>query len=132
MDRLADEKQPGAGAEAWYLSTLRMAQLAGQAGIRSYHFLQPSLHLEGAKPLSAAEKALAKVGAKRYGPPSKRGYPALLKWGSRLREQSVAFHDLSNVFQGKEQTLYVDECCHFNPEGNKIMAQAIARAIAQD
>jgi len=27
------------------------------------------------------------------------------------------------------KTLYVDNCCHFNGDGNEILAEAIARAV---
>jgi len=121
-----------AGARAWFRSTAQMARLARSVGIQSYHFLQPSLHLPGAKPYSDEEKTLARVGAAKYGPPTLNGYPLLRELGDRLKRSGVRFVDLSGLFSQASQTLYVDECCHFNPEGNRLLAGAVAGAIAED
>ena len=51
--------------------------------------------------------------------------------GRRLARQGVRFHDLSRVFAGHGETLYFDNCCHFNRRGNEVMAQAIAEALLQ-
>jgi hypothetical protein len=41
----------------------------------------------------------------------------------------VRFHDLSRVFAEVEEPLYVDDCCHFNRQGNRLLADAVVAAI---
>ena len=57
------------------------------------------------------------------------GYSQLREAGVELRNAGVAFHDLSDVFAKVNDTLYKDSCCHFNEEGNRILAEAMAQAI---
>jgi lysophospholipase L1-like esterase len=33
------------------------------------------------------------------------------------------------VFEGVEETLYIDDCCHFNVSGMQRVAEAITREI---
>lgn len=41
----------------------------------------------------------------------------------------LSFHDLTEVFAGIEEPLYVDTCCHVNGRGNRLLGEAMARAI---
>jgi len=37
--------------------------------------------------------------------------------------------DLTMVFEDVDETLYVDDCCHFNQLGNEVVARALAQFI---
>jgi lysophospholipase L1-like esterase len=41
----------------------------------------------------------------------------------------VNFFDATMVFSQVEETVYCDDCCHFNPRGNQIVADYIMQAI---
>jgi len=125
------KQKPQAGAEVWLKSTRAMAQLARAAGIRAHFFIQPSLHLTGSKPLAPAEKTLAAQGAPRYADSSRQGYPVLRTAAVQLRAGGGKVTDLSGVFRGVKEPLYVDSCCHFNPAGNRLLIQAMVKAMAE-
>lgn len=57
------------------------------------------------------------------------GYDLLREAGKDLDKEGVAFHDLSRTFAAESGTLYVDNCCHFNAEGNRILARAMADIV---
>lgn len=116
----------------WKESALEMRALCDGYGIRFYHFLQPNQHVVGSKPLSAEERALVTGVGNPWAAHVERSYPLLRQAGRELREVGVRFHDLTEIFHGVEEPVYVDDCCHVNPRGNALLAEAIARAILED
>lgn len=116
--------------DVWKRSSLQMQALCEANGIRYLHFLQPNQYLPDSKPLSSEERANAYEVEGPYRPVIEEGYPLLQAAGAELVARGVEFHDLSGVFEGVEETLYVDNCCHFNGFGNELMSAAIADAMA--
>jgi hypothetical protein len=47
------------------------------------------------------------------------------------RAAGVDFHDMTMVFEDVEKPLYYDSMCHFNAEGNEILARRIAPIIIE-
>jgi hypothetical protein len=115
----------------WTRSSEQMNAICSAYGIRYLHCLQPNQYDIGAKPLSSEEKSSAFEAESPYRSIIEVGYPQLRTAGDELRAEGIAFYDLSRIFEKQRQTLYKDNCCHFNAEGNRIMANAIAQAIAQ-
>ena len=119
-------------AALWARSSLQMHQLAVARGAEFRHFLQPNQYVAGSKPFSDEERARAiRPGGDRARWVGE-GYPRLQREGERLREQGVAFHDLTGVYAGVEETVYSDACCHVNRRGNRLLAEAIVRTLADD
>jgi hypothetical protein len=116
----------------WKESALEMRALCDAYGIRFHHFLQPNQHVPGSKPLGEEERAVAAPAGGPWAPHAERAYPLLREAGRELRQAGVRFHDLTQVFAGVEEPLYVDDCCHVNARGNALLAEAIARAILED
>ncbi len=116
--------------EIWRRSSLELKALCESHGIRYVHVLQPNQYLVGSKPLSVTERANAYDLESPYRKCVEDGYPLLRAAGEQLRASGVAFHDLSIVFEDTNATLYSDTCCHFNSEGNRILCEAIAAALA--
>jgi hypothetical protein len=53
----------------------------------------------------------------------------LQEFEEELRDEGVRFHDLTPLFQGETQDLYVDWCCHLNRAGYELVARRIAEEI---
>ncbi len=119
-----------ASADVWQESSIQMMNLCRTNGIEYFHFLQPNQHLPGSKKLTDWEKRNA-VAAGTF--PHVRavveGYPVLLGAGHALIEAGVPFFDLTRLFTDLPQTIYADPCCHFNKEGNDIVAREIAGTV---
>jgi hypothetical protein len=47
-----------------------------------------------------------------------------------LQDAGIDFHDLSQLFAEHGETLYIDNCCHFNGDGNELLARVIAQALS--
>jgi len=125
-----DDRMYTALADVWQRSSLEMARLCRESGIRYFHVLQPNQYLPGSKTLSEEERQTAwdqdVADTKRV----ETGYPLLIERGRELSELGVHFVDLTMLFQGETGTIYNDACCHVNQRGADLMADAIAQAIA--
>lgn len=119
-----------AAVAAWRDASAMIDAVCRERGLPYVHVLQPNQYVEGSKPLSARERAVAIEAGHPWGLAARRHYGRLREAGAELRVRGVAFHDLTQVFVAVTDDLYVDNCCHFNHTGNQILARAIAPAIA--
>jgi hypothetical protein len=114
--------------QIWRRYALLQDQLInGIAGKRAFVFLQPNQYLKGTKRLSEAEKATA-VDPSRYefiDAPMQR----FKREFRALNEKGIRAYDLTEIFQGIDDTVYIDFCCHINALGNEILAKAIVSRI---
>jgi hypothetical protein len=113
----------------WQRSSLQLDRLCKANGIRYYHFLQPNQYVAGSKTLTADEQSLAFTEDHPYREGVEIGYPLLSRAGAELRSQGVHFVDLTNVFADESETLYVDDCCHFNETGNRVVAARVTSEL---
>ena len=117
--------------DVWKQCSIQLNALCEANGVRYLHCLQPNQYDPGSKRLSADEKQSAFDDESPYRQAVESGYPLLRAAGDELRHAGVAFHDLSRIFEGERETLYLDNCCHFNADGNRILADAIADAASR-
>jgi len=119
-------------ASVWMRSSLAMRALSEESGARYFHFLQPNQYLPDSKPMGARERfrAINPLSLPRRSVVS--GYPLLIETGRELRARGVNYYDLTMLFAQEATPLYIDTCCHLSPEGNRRVAAAISRAIADD
>ncbi len=114
----------------WRRSSLQMHQLAEGAGIQYFHFLQPNQYLPGSKPIEEGERQIAFDESHTAKPHVEQAYPLLRAAGAELRRKhQVRFHDLTQLFHDTEWAAYRDSCCHLNAFGNKLLAEAIVKAV---
>jgi hypothetical protein len=117
-------------AEVWQRSSLQMARLCDGLGIAYFHFLQPNQYVPDSKPLGEAERRVAFRDDSPMRKPVAEGYARLREAGAALAAQGVDFHDLSGVFREVQEPIYVDDCCHLNPLGNRLLGASVGRAMA--
>jgi hypothetical protein len=120
--------------EAWEEGSITMRGLCAQRKIPYLHVLQPTLHDEGSKTLTAKEQDNSRADP-NWIAGVHRVYPDLRTAGARLAERGVDFVDGSRAFAGDTGDLYYDPC-HFAARGNRILAAAVVepllRACARD
>jgi hypothetical protein len=117
--------------DVWLQSSLLMADLAHRLNVPYVHVLQPNQYVSDAKPLSADERRTAWRPDGMWARRAAEGYPVLRRRSAELVRQGVTFADLSDAFAGQEETLYVDQCCHFNFRGNRILAERLFPLIGR-
>jgi hypothetical protein len=110
-------------------STIMSRSLAAQNGAgRYFHFLQPNQYYS--KKIFTKEEQ--KIALDHQGPYSflvKKGYPVLRQEIEVLRKNNVNAYSGVEIFEKVKETVYIDNCCHFNQLGNEIFADFIAESI---
>jgi hypothetical protein len=117
-------------AKQWGRASVLMEDIVTAQGGLYFHFLQPNQYVPDSKPFGAEEKRIAVYPLSVYRKPVEIGYPYLRAMGASLRSAGLWFEDLTDIFRGDSEDLYIDSCCHLNGKGIAIVARAIARAIA--
>ncbi|MBY0452765.1 MAG: hypothetical protein K2P92_06995, partial [Bdellovibrionaceae bacterium] len=92
-------------------------------------FIQPNPHLVEMKILSEEEKTYVKDVSKDPNDSSALQYRKLLDSAKAVKSRGVTVYDMTPVFSGVSQTVYVDDCCHLNENGKLILGRAMAPAI---
>lgn len=113
----------------WREASLQLHRLCTANGIEYFHALQPNQYVEGSKVLTEEERTQAYHPDHEYAPGAVRGYPLLIAGGRQLEELGVRFLDLTPLFKDVDQTIYVDDCCHMNELGNRLMGRAIGQFV---
>jgi hypothetical protein len=116
-------------ASYWKQCSLQLARLCAGNGILYVHALQPNQYLPGTKPISTEEQEGGALSQAGYADSVSKGYPRLIEKGKELSVEGVRFLDLTRLFAEHPEPIYNDNCCHYNPQGNELVAQAVARAI---
>ncbi len=116
-------------AEGWARGSRLLLALSQSVGAQYLHVLQPNQYLPGSKPLSEQELATAFNPEHVYLPAVRDGYPLLRAKGQELLADGVDFLDLTQVFASSTETLYVDDCCHFNKVGVRRLSEAIVEHL---
>jgi len=115
--------------DLWRSTSVMMDQLCRLRGIRYLHVLQPNQYDPEGKELTSAELTDAFNPSSPFIPGARLGYPLLRKAGRDLVRGGVEFLDLSRIFNGRPEDIYVDDCCHFNTLGNRLVMEEIAAAL---
>ena len=116
--------------DVWFRSSVEMYELTHRSGALYLHFLQPNQYVSGSKVLTADERRSAYKPESPYGSNAAEGYPMLISAGANFAEAGVPYEDLTRMFINDGRTLYVDDCCHLNPEGTDALASHIASRVA--
>jgi hypothetical protein len=112
----------------WMEDLTRLAHLACSAKNKLFfHFVQPNQYDEGAKPLSDEERT--KLTPLPWRPIVTSHYRRLDAMTRRLSSEGVSSFFLGRIFSQVPETVYNDDCCHFNPHGLDLLTRAIAERI---
>lgn len=117
--------------DLWKNCSLQIHHLCLANGTKYIHALQPNQYLPGSKPLSEFERIAVVDPSQEYGRAIAKAYPMLIDEGKRLRERGVDFHDLTMLFATTDETIYSDPYCHYNQQGNEMLARTVASKIVE-
>jgi len=111
-------------ANLWRRSSHGMAELAKIANARYIHVLQPNQWFEDAGPYTPIKGDHIFEWVIE---PVNKGYRQLRAQSETLTSAGINFLDGSLLFKGvAERTVYVDDCCHYTPQGYRAIYEAVA------
>lgn len=115
-------------AEVWANASLMMNQTLIQRKIPYIHILQPNQYYSN-KVFSVDEAKIAFNVNNSRKPAIEQGYPLLEEKSEELLQNGVNFYNAVQIFDNVSTSIYRDDCCHYNQQGNQIFAEFIADAI---
>lgn len=118
-------------ANHWAISSAIIHNTTTASGGYYFHFLQPNQYDSSSKLLSKEESEIAISPTNPYKQGVELGYPLLRTAGEALVISGVDFCDTSNLFLDHPETLYVDDCCHYNKAGEDILVNFIGEHIVK-
>lgn len=116
-------------ARFWRDSSLQMHEVCEMHGVRYFHLLQPNQYVDGSKPFSAEEREKF-INNFVFAEPATLAYPMLIAKGQEIEAAGVRYFDLTQLFADVEETIYIDDCCHYNMLGQELLAREIARILS--
>lgn len=129
VPRQSPEENQRDAALLWARCSEQMHDLCKAKGIAYLHVLQPNQYVDNSKPLSDYEKENCFAGGQPMAETARSVFPKMVEEGKRLGERGIAFSDQTMVFRDITETLYVDPWCHFNQQGNDLLADAVFEQI---
>jgi hypothetical protein len=111
----------------WFDSSLAMHDLSSARGIRYMHWLQPTLHDAGSKPIHPVEQRVG-IGEQGMNPVVVEGYPLLRERLVELQRLGVEALDASDAFLHESGRVYRDSC-HFTGGGNRLLLERVIALV---
>lgn len=113
----------------WQRCSLAMHKLCRANGTLYLHVLQPNQYVPDSKPLTEFEKEKCIDPGGSVDMTVKALFPRLIEQGRKMGADGLAFSDQTQVFSAVTESLYVDQWCHFNEEGNRLLCEAIVLEV---
>jgi len=115
--------------DLWFKSSLGMNDLLAARKIPYFEFIQPNQYFPTNRQFSAEEKKIAFDETSQYREGTIKGYPKLLAKVSSLQAAGVKVFNAASVFDETGETVYRDNCCHYNDAGNDLLSRYIGKSI---
>ncbi len=115
----------------WVETSKLMRDTLAAENIPYFHILQPNQYYQTQRVFSEAEQQIAWSEDSPYDKAVRKGYPLLVQQINQLKQENINILNAVNVFDKTSEVVYIDDCCHYNPVGEKIFSDTIADFIIQ-
>lgn len=116
-------------ASLWEEGARMMREMCNERRVPFFHVLQPNQYYCG-KVFSEEERKIALSRTTPYREGAALVYPELAKRMRNMGGSSNAY-DATGVFDDRTETVYSDNCCHYNRLGNEILGKFILAGMSQ-
>lgn len=118
-------------ASLWAKSSIVIKKVLSPNNVLYFHFLQPNQYYKTKRVFSEEEKKIAFSNDTPYAKSVEIGYPALFTKIKNLHKNNINFFDATKVLDEVKEPVYVDNCCHYNPVGERTFANYVADTIVK-
>jgi len=116
-------------ASMWYESSVTMNQILSSRKIPYFHLIQPNQYYPTKRVFTSKEKEIAISKDSPYIEGVKKGYPVLLSKVADLQKAGVNVFSGVNILDNTKETVYKDDCCHYNSVGEEVLANYVSSSI---
>ena len=129
---------PASRVVKWQTCIERTTQAAAAMHLPVVFFLQPNQYVRGSKPLSVDERTLFTQRKDGDGTADSDAvyrqlterYADLQAAVAAMQAHALPVQSLVPLFAQTTQTVYADDCCHFNRDGIAVLGNAMVRQLA--
>lgn len=109
----------------WAQAARQMHRIAKANGAYYIEILHPNQYVQNSKPFSKVELTYYVNPGHPYANPAATIYPKLLQSVDSLRNSGIHIVDATELFKNKTETIYVDDCCHYNKKGYSYLSDVV-------
>lgn len=124
VEARSDDETAQAIAQHWAVCSRLLHDLCRSGGIFVMQLVQPNQY-HGLKPLSDAEREYAISDTTPYRRAVELIYPELRRHSALLANDGYNVIDATSAFDEVGETIYSDNCCHYNLRGNLILKDIV-------
>jgi hypothetical protein len=117
-------------ASLWEEGARMMREACSERRIPFFHVLQPNQYYSR-KPFSEEEHSIALSHASPYREGVTLLYPELANRMRKMRGSVCNVFDATGIFDDQTETVYSDNCCHYNRLGNEILGKFILTGMLE-
>jgi hypothetical protein len=116
-------------AASWATASTLMHALLEARGIPYVHVLQANQYFTSRR--FGPDEARVALAESAFKTSVEQGYPALVRAlrSPVFARAGVNVVDGTTLFDNEPAAVYVDDCCHYTPRGNHLLADLVARAV---
>jgi len=114
--------------DLWATSSQMIHRVLADRNIPYFHVIQPNQYHPTERTFTAEENNLFVNSPYIEG--VKQGYPRLLKKAEELQKSGVNLINAITVFDEEKESVYRDNCCHYNPKGQDILSEYIGKSVS--
>jgi hypothetical protein len=115
----------------WVETSKLMRDTLAAENIPYFHILQPNQYYQTQRVFSEAEQQIAWSEDSPYDKAVRQGYPLLIEQINQLQMEKINILNAVTVFDQTSEMVYIDDCCHYNPVGERIFSEAVAEFIVK-
>jgi len=113
--------------DLWYKFLKRQHLLLDSVDKKILTFIQPNQYLKGTKKWSSDEHKIFQSKDKVHQEKINEKYINAISKIKTIKSKNII--NLTSVYSDIESTIYKDECCHVNEQGNKVIIKEILRHL---
>ncbi|MGC9525590.1 MAG: hypothetical protein ACP5D7_08645 [Limnospira sp.] len=113
----------------WVKTSTLMSQILSAQNIPYFHVIQPNQYYPTDRVYSEEEREVAFSDDSPYGDAIEVGYPLLLNRIPELQAAGVTVFNGVKALDNTPEIMYIDDCCHYTPAGERLLSSYIAESI---
>lgn len=127
-----DQERHAELIDIWAKYVRMQHRLARSYGKTAYFFVQPTQYLDSSKTFTDHEEEIAITKDRKHRRYVRRSFTLLLQAAQSLQKEGLPLYDLTRMFGETREQVFIDDCCHLNDHGNRMVAKEVMTVLGKD